>query len=85
MTDIVFGRDLPPVGKRERMAYIGRASGCGHIRAIAVDNKPADVDAFVKLGVAGLTLERVPLDRATTEGIGECRHCKAPEQIGLGL
>ena len=85
MSDLVFGETPAPAPSRERFAYVGRHRACGHIRTLQTDRGPASVDEFVKLGVVGLTLERIPLQRALDEGIGECGRCKPPEQKGLGL
>lgn len=85
MSDLVFGTTPPAAKGAARMAYVGRHRACGHIRTLQTDAGPRSVDAFVKLGVHGLTLERIPLARALDEGIGECGRCKPPEQKGLGL
>ena len=85
MTDLEFGVTPPPARSAERYAYVGRHPRCGHIRFLRSDNSPNAVGEFVRMGVAGLELERIPLARATTEGIGECGRCRPPEQRGLGL
>ena len=79
MSRLVFGRDEPPIDAGERMAYIARA-GCGHIRVIQVDTGPKAVDDFVASGVAGLTLERIPVKAALLEGIEDCDRCSLPKQ-----
>lgn len=84
MSPLEFGA-TPPPPSRERFAYVGRHRACNHIRTLQTDRGPASVDEFVKLGVHGLTLERIPLQRALDEGIGECARCRPPEQKALGL
>jgi hypothetical protein len=83
MTDLVFGSTPPAPEQRRgeaRFAYVGRHRRCGHIRTLQTDSGPRSVDEFVKRGTHGLTLERIPLQRALDEGIGECDRCKPPVQ-----
>jgi len=88
MSDLEFGTTPPPPAMRRgevRFAYIGRHRRCGHIRVLQTDSGVRSVDDFVRMGVGGLLLERVPLQRALHEGIGECGQCKPPVQKALGL
>ena len=88
MSDLEFGTTPPPpvISRGEaRFAYIGRHRRCGHIRVLQTDRGARSVDDFIRLGVAGLLLERVPLERALHEGIGECGLCRPPVQPGMGL
>lgn len=83
MSRLVFGVDLAPEGSSDRTAYVARAA-CGHVRALVIDGRPGAVEEFLAMGVAGLQLERIPIELAKA-GIGECEICEPPEQTELAL